>query len=130
VTGGAGTDSVVLRAVQVGGRTRLSLGDGSNTVYADDSRFAGPFYLAGGRDADNVYLDTVASTTAATEFLGPVLMYLGAGDDSLTLAGTADVHQSVVVASTFVAHTGAGGFSISTSSNVVFLFGIRLRTPL
>jgi hypothetical protein len=35
----------------------------------------------------------------------------------------------VVVADKFVAHTGTGAFSISTSSNVVFLFGNQLETP-
>jgi hypothetical protein len=57
-------------------------------------------------------------------------MYLEAGDDALNLAGAADAQQSVVVANTFVARTGTGAFSFSTSSNVVFLFGNQLQTPL
>jgi hypothetical protein len=35
----------------------------------------------------------------------------------------------VVAGGPFVVHTGAGGFDLSISSNVIFLFGNRLLTP-
>jgi len=117
VTSGAAADKITLNKLEVDGTTKLSLGDGANIVNIDDSRFVGAFNLTTGSDIDTVGLDTVAGSSGPTTFVRPVVITLGAGNDTLTRAGITDANQQLVILDTFVVHYGAG------TSNVQILPG-------
>ena len=131
VNSGAAFDTLTLMRLEVGGTTTLSLGDGLNTVTIDDSLFAGIFRLTTGRGADFVNLDTQIGTDRATTFNRTVTLSLGAGNDSLTLAGGTDAGQAVVYLSTFIAHHGADVDSVfQTPGKEVHPFGPGLAWVL
>ena len=109
VRSGAAADIIEFSRLTVNGTTTLSLGDGANSVTIDDSLFAGGFNLITGSGADTVKLDTVAGTTMATTFNKAVKMSLGAGVDSVTFGGSADVSQAIVFAGGCLVRHGAEG---------------------
>jgi hypothetical protein len=124
VATGAGLDALVLNKLQVGGDTRLMLGDGDNTVTIDDSVFAGRFALTTGAGIDTVNLETTAGTAGPTEFEKAAVVALGGGNDDGFFAtyngGTFDAHQVVVILGTFL----LSGLETSASTNqVIFPFG-------
>lgn len=108
VTLGAGSDSLTLFKVQVGGAARFNLGAGTNAVTIDDTLFAGTLNLTAGAGNDTISLDATPGTAGATTFEGAVTMSLGAGDDTLNRAGSTDAGQALVVLGPFVVHHGTG----------------------
>jgi hypothetical protein len=108
VSSGGAADTVALNKLEVGGTTRLNLGDGANNVTIDDSRFAGTFTLTTGAGGDVINLDTTAGSGGPTTFERPVVITLGAGNDTLTRAGITDANQELVILDTFVIHHGTG----------------------
>jgi large repetitive protein len=129
VAAGAGADSLALFGVEARGATTLRLGDGNNEVSIDNSVFGGQFNLATGAGADTIRLDTIPATVsyeilAATTFRGPVVIREGAGVDTLTLAGTADSWQALLILSTFVVHHGAeADIFVENPTRELFPFG-------
>ncbi|MBO0699491.1 MAG: hypothetical protein J2P46_13935 [Zavarzinella sp.] len=128
VTTGAAADTLVFNQLEVGGATRLSLGDGGNAVAIDDSLFAGAFTLTTGAGNDQVSLDATASGAEPTTFGGPVLIAQGAGDDQVVRAGP-DAPEELIVLSTFVIHhgTGAGDSTTATPGHEIFPFGTSIQ---
>jgi hypothetical protein len=113
VTAGPGDDEVHLYRAEISGQTVLSLGDGKNIVSIDDSLFHGPVTITTGAGADTVSLDTIAGTTAPTTFERAVLIRLGAGNDTITVGGTSDAMQHLVVFAPFIIHHGTGADDFS-----------------
>jgi hypothetical protein len=127
VVGGSAADSMSLNRLTVNGATRLSLGDGNNTVAIDDSLFAGAFNLTTGAGTDTVRLDTAAGTTTATTFNKAVKISLGAGVDSVTFGGNTDANQALVFAGGCVVHHGAEGESAVHFGKEQYPFGLGLQ---
>jgi hypothetical protein len=77
---------------------------------------------------DQVFLDHTAGTSAPTIFEAPVLLSLGAGDDTVTRAGGSDASQDLIVLSTFVIHHGAGNDTdtVGPTGQEVFPFGTSI----
>jgi hypothetical protein len=128
VTSGAGADNLTFFLVQVGGTTRLNLGNGDNTVQVDDSVFAGKITMTTGTGVDRVRLDTTAGTGAPSTFERPVSLSLGTGDDILKIGAADDSGQKVVVDGTFVAHHGVGNDTRTIFPGAIsFAFGDSLQ---
>jgi|SRR5262245_11806200 len=124
VTTGGAADTLTFNKLQVNGATKLSLGNGNNTVNIDDSLFLGTFTLTTGSGTDSVFLDHATGTTAPTVFYQSVLMTQGAGGDQVVRAGGTDANQQLIILGTFVVHhgTGAGDSTTSTAGHEVFPF--------
>ena len=125
-TGAAGA-AVTLNRLTVFGATTLTLRGGANAVTIDDALFNGAFNLATGAGADAVRLDTAAGTTAGTSFGRAVHMSLGAGVDSLTLAGPNDAGQAVLFAGPVVVRHGAEGEVPTRFGKELYPFGGDLQ---
>jgi hypothetical protein len=128
ITTGSGSDTLTFFRLEVDGVTKLTLGDGDSGVTIDDSTFAGKFTLTTGSGNDSVSLDHTAGTSAPTLFEQPVLLSLGAGDDTVTRAGGDDANQELIVLSTFVIHHGAGNDTdtVGPAGQEVFPFGTSI----
>lgn len=128
ITAGVGPCFLNLRKVQVSGSTILRLGDGYNGVNIDDSMFGESFRLTTGNGKNAVLLDTIAGSSGATRFCGPVMVNLGTGDDTLTLAGSVDMNQAVQILSAFVVHHGTGSDTLNANqSHEFFPFGTSIE---
>ena len=124
ITSGSGPDALIFNKLEVGGATKLLLGDGGNAATIDDSTFIGTFALTTGAGTDAVNLDTTAGTSSATIFEKPVVIKLGAGSDSVQLAGFDDANQSLIIYSSFVIHPGDGSFfPLQNPAKEFFPFG-------
>jgi hypothetical protein len=81
--GGGSAETVEVYKLLVGGNTSITLGNGGNTVYIDDSAFNGTFALLSGAGNDTLNLETSSGTNSATEFKKTVLINLGGGTGNL-----------------------------------------------
>jgi hypothetical protein len=128
ITTGAAADTLTFNKLEVGGATKLSLGNGNSSVTIDDSVFTGAFTLTTGAGIDVVKLDTTAGSSAPTLFERPVLIAQGAGNDQVVRAGGGDANQELIVLSTFVIHHGAGNDTdtVGPAGHEVFPFGTSI----
>jgi hypothetical protein len=95
-------DTIDAYRLRVNGATLIQTGGGADTVTIDDSRFLGRsflspfgFRLLTGAGNDTVNIETAPNTTAPTKIVGPTLVNLGSGDDTLTTGFGGDATRRV-----------------------------------
>ena len=130
ITTGSSVDKFITNKLQVGGATKLTLGNGANVANFDDSTFIGAFALTMGADYDTVSLDITAGSSSATIFEKPVSIKLGIGGNELRLAGSNDANQSLIIYSSFVINEPTISLMVQNSAQIFFPFGGKIVTTV
>lgn len=121
-TGGPSVDNLFASKLQVGGATRLALGDGPSNTEIDDSLFVGAFSLTTGKGSDVIGLETTTGTALPTVFQSTATVKLGAGSNAATLSGSSDNGESVVAWRNFSIVAGTGNNVGATFDYPHFIF--------
>ncbi len=117
---GSGADLLRLHNLKVSAATTIATGGGIDTISVDSSTFR-RFTLATQGGADVVNIDT--QPDFGTQFLGDVVIGLGAGNDTLTLGAAGDATRRVEFLRPPSFYGGADNDTISLQ-NVDLLTGL------